>query len=316
MNFLKAYILFLFSFLILNGQEILNGELNSHGRNSFISLSFPEIKEDILRHWNYSLKNSLLFNQLLVDNWVPGGVNSYSGAAHIDYNFHYIRKNHRWDSRILAAYGLKGEENDNFNTRKTEDELKINTIYRYNIKKNWYFGGLLNLETQFAKGYEFNDAERKLISETFSPGYLTVGLGLNYVFKDKFELNLSPGSTKTTFVYNKNLRTRFKLDENSASETSLGLSIRGRHRFKLFENVDLDQNFGIYSEYNSRPFNLDIAYQLFILMKINNFMSTKLTFSTLYDEDQIKKMQVRESLGVGFFYQFKNNPKKNKATKN
>ncbi|APD06327.1 hypothetical protein UJ101_00790 [Flavobacteriaceae bacterium UJ101] len=307
-------ILFCFCLSLLEGQEIINGNLNPYSRNRLVNVSFDQKeKKDTLHSWKIQLNNTLLFNQLMVENWTAGGVNSYSGTARIDYDFYYSKKRHRWDNRIIAAYGLKSEENDVHGARKTEDVIDLTTSYRYQLKNNWYLGSSVNAKSQFSKGYEFDDTEKTKISNFLAPGYVTVGAGLDYVLKDKLELSLHPLSSRTTIVLDEELRSRFNVDENKTYQTSIGMFLGGRHRFKIVENVKLDQTFGIYSEYSNKPLNLDLAYRVLIDMKINNFMSTKITFETLYDEDQIEKVQIKETLGVGFTYKFENHKKKKKT---
>ncbi len=307
-------ILFCFCFS-LNGQEIIDGKLNPYSRNRLISFSIKEKqKKDTLHSWNIQLNNTLLFNQLLVDNWTAGGVNSYSGTARIDHDFYYSKKKHRWDNRIIAGYGLKSEEDDIHGSRKTEDVIDLTTSYRYNLKKNWYLGSSLNAKSQFSEGFEFSDTIKTKISNFLTPGYITIGAGLDYVIKDKLELSLHPLSSRTTVVLDEDLRSRFNVDEDDTFQTSIGMFMGGRYRTKIIKNVKLDQTFGIYSEYSYKPLNLDLAYRLLIDMKINNFMSTKVTFETLYDEDQIKRVQLKETLGVGFTYKFENHQNKKKET--
>ncbi|MFV0530213.1 MAG: DUF3078 domain-containing protein [Flavobacteriales bacterium] len=292
-------------FSLLNGQEIINGKLSPYSRNRLVKISFKD-KTDSLHNWRITLNNTLLFNQLMVENWTAGGINSYSGTARIDYDFYYSNKKYRWDNRIIAGYGLKNEENDIYGARKTEDVVDLTTSYRYNLKNSWYIGSSLNAKSQFSKGYKFDETTRTKISNFLAPGYITLGAGLDYLLKNKLELSLHPLSSRTAIVLDEDLRSRFNIKENKAFQISVGMFLGGRHRFKVVKNVKFDQTFGIYSEYNTKPLNLDLAYRLFIDMKINNFMNTKITFEMLYDEDQIEKVQLKETLGVGFTYKFKN----------
>ncbi|MFV0238079.1 MAG: DUF3078 domain-containing protein [Flavobacteriales bacterium] len=314
-NFKELNIVFfvVFCFCFIKGQEIINGELNPYSRNRLVSMSFEEkTKTDTLHNWKIDLNNTLLFNQLMVDNWTAGGVNSYSGTARIDYDFYYSKKRHRWDNRITAGYGLKNEEGDIHGARKTEDIIDLTLSYRYQLKNKWYLGSSINGRSQFSRGYEFEEAHKTKISNFLSPGYITIGAGLDYIVKDKLELSLHPLSSRTTLVLDEELRSRFNMNDN-AYQISVGMFLGGRHRFSIVKNVKIDQIFGVYSEYSNKPFNLDLAYRILIDMKINNFMSTKLTFEMLYNEDQIKRVQLKETLGVGFTYKFENHKKKTKS---
>ena len=45
-------------------------------------------------------------------------------------------------------------------------------------------------------------------------------------------------------------------------------------------------------------------------MKVNKFVSAQVSVNLLYDEDQIKKTQIKQTLGIGFNYKFDNTPPK------
>ena len=55
---------------------------------------------------------------------------------------------------------------------------------------------------------------------------------------------------------------------------------------------------------------MDVAYQGILDMKVNKFVSAQVSVNLLYDEDQIKKTQIKQTLGIGFNYKFDNTPPK------
>src|SRR5690625_7461862 len=70
------------------------------------------------------------------------------------------------------------------------------------------------------------------------------------------------------------------------------------------KNVSLDHRLGHYSNYLKTPQNMDIAYQGVIDMKINKLISAQATINLFYDEDQIKRTQLKETFGLGISYNF------------
>ena len=55
---------------------------------------------------------------------------------------------------------------------------------------------------------------------------------------------------------------------------------------------------------------MDVAYQGILDLKVNKFVSAQVSINLLYDEDQIKKTQIKQTLGIGFNYKFDNTPPK------
>lgn len=51
---------------------------------------------------------------------------------------------------------------------------------------------------------------------------------------------------------------------------------------------------------------MDIAYQGVLDLKVNSFISAQATVNLFYDEDQIQKTQLKQTLGVGLSYKFNN----------
>lgn len=80
--------------------------------------------------------------------------------------------------------------------------------------------------------------------------------------------------------------------------------VGGRYKVKLMENIQLDNRFGIFSNYIKNPQNLVMAYSGVLDMKVNKFISTQITADLFYDDNQIGKLQLKETLGVGITYKF------------
>jgi len=80
------------------------------------------------------------------------------------------------------------------------------------------------------------------------------------------------------------------------------------------KNVSLNSTLGLFSNYLENPQNIDVNWNVFILMKINDFLSANLTTQLIYDDDiktsdkdgNVKgaKVQFKEVFGVGLTYKF------------
>ena len=290
--------------LIIDGRKFLKSKVDTTGRKS---------------GWEIYGTNTLTVNQNTFSNWIAGGENSVSFIAKVDYEFNYRKKKNLWDNRAIMEYGFL--DNKTNGTRKTTDNINITSSYGYLLKKNWYLTSSVNLRSQFAPGYNYGTTPKSKISNLFAPAYVTLGVGANYNPTADFSVSIHPITSRTTVVLDKDLQKKGNYglrDDGDALYFEIGAYIGGRYRFKIFENVNYDNNIGLFSNYSHKPLNIDIVYSGVLNMKINNFMTTQFTINLTYDEDQIKRTQLKQTLGVGLTYKIdstKKSPKKKKIKK-
>lgn len=55
----------------------------------------------------------------------------------------------------------------------------------------------------------------------------------------------------------------------------------------------------LYSNYIEKPQNINVDYTMNLVMKINDYLSTNLTFQTIYDDNAYSGFQIREVFGLG-----------------
>ena len=267
--------------------------------------------------WFISGNNSLLFSQSAFSNWMAGGVNSIALNGNLDYEFNLTRGKHIWDNRILLGYGVqanKGEE-----ARKTNDIIDLNSSYGYNIGKNWYLASALNFKTQLTAGYDYGTDPKTKISSFMAPAYLSFGIGMDYKPNDNFQVNIHPLTARVTFVLDKNLQLagNYGLEnDGDSSYFELGAYLGARYKFQIMEGITYDNRLGIFANYLDKPQNMDLAYWGLLDLKVNRFISAQVAVNLLYDEDQIKKTQIKQTLGIGFNYKFDNKPKDEVVAKN
>lgn len=308
---MKKYLLLAISSLIgfqSIGQTVQNGKVNTESNKILNKLDTAKKQEG----WTVRGTNTMLLNQAAFSNWVAGGINSIALTARADYEFNLKRGKNLWENRILSGYGLRSEEGNK--ATKVEDVLDLTSKYGYQIgKSNWYSAAALNLKTQFAKGYDYSKPSQSYISNAFSPGYVTVGFGVDYIPNDNFNLSIHPLTSRFTIIADKAvfdadgdgiLTDAFGAKPTENLVYQLGAYIGGRYKVKLMENILLDNRFGIFTNYLEKPQNIVLSYSAILDMKVNKFISTQITADLFYDDNQIGKLQLKETLGVGLTYKF------------
>ena len=289
-------------------QEVKNGSVNTDSKKMVNRLDTAKKQEG----WTIRGNNTLLLNQAAFSNWIAGGINSVALTGRTDYEFNLKRGKNLWENRLLLAYGLRSEEDSK--VKKVEDLIDLTSNYGYQISTSkWYAAVGMNFKTQFAKGYDYSQPTWGYISNFMAPGYLTFGLGADYVPNDNFQVNIHPFTSRFTFITDQNV---YDPDHDGISESAYGADpgdnmvyqfgayVGARYKTQLMENIAFDNRLGIFSNYLEKPQNMVIAYQALLDLKVNRFISTQVSFDVFYDENQISKVQLKETLGVGLTYKF------------
>jgi hypothetical protein len=271
-----------------------------------------ENKPDSLKVWIKKGNVSLLFNQSNFNNWLAGGENNISGNLGVNYDFNYKKKDWSWDNKVIASYGLVKTKNSPFE-KKTDDRFEFNSLLGKKALGYWYYSAFLNLRTQMTKGYVYgkdsNGAEvRSQKTNLFSPGYLTFGPGMLWRKKDNnLKFNLAPLTSKITIVdkdFTLPNEAYFGVEEGENARYEFGFYASGYYKFVLMANVSLENMLNVYSNYLEKPENVDIDYQLNVVMRINRYLSTNLSFQAIYDDNAFQGFQTRQVFGVGVNFGF------------
>ena len=276
--------------------------------------SQEEIKKDSLEtNWNLSGKFTFLGNQSSYSYWTAGGQTSVSGTIKIDYDFNYDKEGWNWDTKLISAYGLNSIGGSKF-LKKTDDKFEINSLlgkkFTNNLIGNWSYSSFINFKTQWTKGYRFRknsqgEEERTELTRFFSPAYLQVGVGLYWKKNKDFWINMAPFTGRLIIVnryFTNNLEDNkryFGVKKGKNSRFELGASIRSFFKFELVENVFVTNRISLYSDYLDNPANIDLDYTINTIMKVNKYLTTNLIIQFIYDHNSVKRLQVREVMGIG-----------------
>lgn len=259
---------------------------------------------DTTKAWSIQGQNTLMLNQAAFSNWVGGGANNVGWLAGVNYNLTYEKGKDLWENIVILGYGQNNTQG--VGSRKTQDVINLSTNYGRKIAKNWYVSGGLSLQSQFAPGYEDgNNPDAKKISNFMAPGYLNAGVGFTYRPNDNFTMTLRPANGRWTFVLDKDLQYAGSYGLKNDGDSSLfqfGFLGTAIYKVKIMDNISLINTGSVFSNYLDHPDRLVLAYSGILNMKINKFISTNITLDLMYDHNQIRRTQLKQTLGVGFAY--------------
>ena len=244
------------------------------------------------------LANQSAFN----NNWLAGGTSNTAGNLVINYDFNYKTPLTIWDNKIFVAYGLtKLKAQPDFS--KTDDRLEFTSLLGKKASGYWFYSGFVNFKTQMDSG---NDATGLKISHFFSPAYLQAGPGMLWKKSDNLKFNIAPATSRLIFVHDHftALSSAFGVEQGETSRFEFGAALNGYYKFNVMENVSMENIVNLYSNYLDKPQNVDMDYQMNLVMKINKYLSTNLAFQAIYDDNAVGAFQIREVFGLGFNAKF------------
>mgnify|MGYP000623985806 FL=1 len=267
------------------------------------SLFAQETATDSTKHWTRKGVFTFLANQSSFSNWQAGGQNNFAGNVGVNYDFNYKNGDWNWDNKIIASYGLtkiKGAD-----TQKTDDRLEFNSLLGKKASGYWFYSAFFNFKTQMDAGLD-PATQTVRISHFFSPAYFQFGPGMLWKKSDNLKVNIAPATSKLIMVHKHftEFGSSFGVEQGETSRYELGAAVNGYYKFKLMENVSVENTLNFYSNYLEDPQNVDIDYQLNIVMKINKFLSTNFAFQTIYDDNAFRGFQTKQVIGLGLNYGF------------
>ncbi|PWU04613.1 MAG: hypothetical protein C5B52_01240 [Bacteroidetes bacterium] len=275
--------------------------------------------DTIVKTWKVGGLMSATLNQGALSNWSAGGDKSTLSLNSLVSLFAYYSKGkHSWDNTLDLAYGLVNTTS--LGMRKSDDRIDILSKYGYRIsKKSWYLSGLFNFRTQFAKGYNYPaDGSKVLTSDFMAPAYILLSPGLNYKPNDNFSVFLSPITAKWTIVNNDSLSAQgaFGVDPGSKSRLEVGAFASVTYKKKFSDNIAYSGRLDLFSNYKHKPQNVDLYMTNLLLFKITKLIAVSFSVDMIYDDDTKSvnedgtqggpKLQLKETLGVGLVYKFRN----------
>lgn len=263
--------------------------------------------------WVLKGVTGLNMSQTAMANWSAGGENSIAGNAYLNASLTHKKGNWLWVTNMVLDYGLSKTKSQGM--RKSSDKIGLSTQLGYSTDNVWFYTLMGDLNTQFAKGYDYLDKEHQ-ISNFFAPAYSNIALGMEWRPKSNYSLLLSPVSTKMTFVTDDYLSDlgAFGVDPGDHFKIEGGAFVKARAELPVMENVNLITTADFFTPYSKDFGNIDVNWDVLISMKINKVLSATINTTLKYDNDvktfddngvkKGAKVQFKEVLGIGLAYNF------------
>ncbi len=270
---------------------------------------------DSLIIWKTSGSINVNLQQIALKNWAAGGNSSIAVGGAIEGSANYSKNGKIWENNVKVGYGMirNGGEGNEF--EKTDDFVILGSKYGQKFSEKIMMTTAVYFRTQMDEGRKEQknangEVERLLISDFMAPGYLQASIGLTLSKSENIFITLSPFTGRFTFVLNDSLSNAgaFGVDPGEYIRSEAGISLQGKFEKEIFQNVKLQANGNIFSNYETFP-NTAVNVEMIINMKVNNFISSNISSHLIYDDKVISieedgstssGIQIKNIINLGF----------------
>ena len=266
------------------------------------------------KKWKHGGFYGLNVSQGSLSNWAAGGDNfSLSVNSLLSLFAFYKNGNHSWDNTF--DFNLGYVNTTSLGSRKNDDRFDLLSKYGYALTSKLNLSGLLNLRSQFFKGYIFPDNVKTFSSTFMAPGYLLVSPGLDYKPTKNLTVFLSPATARFVIVRDTALSNRglygVKPGEKSAFEFGAFATIGYLKEFNKF--ITYKGRLDLFSNYRNKPQNIDLFMSNLLNAKLGKVFSVSWSVDLIYDDDvklfgknqRSPALQIKSLVGLGLMLKFK-----------
>ena len=251
--------------------------------------------------WKRSGTFILNINQGALSNWAAGGENNTLGVNGLfNYLINFRSNRHIWDNYFDMALGFQNASSfDKY--RKIDDRLDITSKYGYQLTDHWYASLLFNFNSQFLEGYDYSTTPITKISNFLTPGKIILSPGMNYKTANRFSLFISPVASRWVLKVDPDFYNvaKFGVDSAKKSNMEFGAYVSAIYKADISKWATYTGRVDLFSNYKRNPQNVDLLMNNLLTMKFNKFLATNLSLDLIYDDDVLKRLQIKEVLGIG-----------------
>lgn len=272
-------------------------------------------------HWTNKGTIGLNLGQSSFTNWAAGGQNSLNWIGTLNYQANYAKDNFKWENTLSLALGYSYF---NFNQKpiKTDDQIEFTSLAALKATEKLNYSLELAFRSQFANGYDYKTDSTNRISKFLAPGYITLGIGAEWVPNKYFSLNFAPITGRITIV-NDSLLANIGaygvepgyFNPNDSLQWIAGAHVRyefgarfvAKLDIPIAKNINFNSKLELFSNYLNHPERIDVDWQNLLLLKVNSWLNCSVATHLIYDYDipfadkkEGSKVQFKEVLSLGF----------------
>lgn len=276
------------------------GDIDAAAREK-AAAALAQRSADSISGWKTEGIFQLNLTQVNLTNWAAGGFSSVSGIVQFNGTANWKKERRAWDNSLALAFG--GQQQQDGPTVKTDDRIELNSKYGYELSKSWYLASLAQFRTQFTEGF---NAEGTRISHFLAPGYVLLGVGMDYKPNEKLSIYMSPATARLVIVTDEKLwggsqdpdMRVYGVLNGETTTVEMGGYLRFQYQTPLAENITFLTRGDFFSNYLRDPQNIDVTWETLWTFKVNDWFAAGLNTILIYDHDT--NLPKKNSEGVAY----------------
>lgn len=255
-------------------------------------------------YWFYYTDVAFAFGQgYISDTWSAGGESSLSILSDLKFFLNYIRNSFSWENTFRYRLGML--KNGDEALSKNEDKFELQSKAGLKAFRHWNYAMQLDMNTLFFRSYD-SPERNEVIGAFLSPVNVTLSLGLDFKPKSNISLYLSPIAGQWIHVQDTALvdPTRYGIEAGKKTKSDAGAKIELKNTHDLWNFLKVDNRVILFSSYYDKPEYITLDWQVTLNFQVNYFMQTSIYMNSVYDRHYSKKIQFKETLGIGVNFRF------------
>jgi Protein of unknown function (DUF3078) len=265
------------------------------------------------KNWKKGGLYNLNISQASLSNWAAGG-DDFSLALNslLSVYAFYQKDKNSWDNTF--DFNLGYVKTTSLGSRKNDDRFDLLSKYGYALNPKLNLAGLVNLRSQFFKGYSYTSAGKTLTSAFMAPGYLLVSAGLDYKPSKNLSVYFSPVTARWVIVRDTALSNKgaYGVTPGKKSNLEIGAFTTINYLKEINKNITYKARLDLFSNYKKKPENVDLFMSNILSVKLSKILSATWGVDLIYDDDvklfgtnkNRPGLQVKSLVGIGLLVKF------------
>ncbi len=263
--------------------------------------------------WKKGGLYGLNISQGSLSNWAAGGEDfSLSINSLLSLYAFYKKEKISWDNTF--DFNLGYVKTTSLGGRKNDDRFDLLSKGGYALTSKLSLAALFNIRSQIFRGYTFDDNVKSYSSNFMAPGYILLGVGLDYKPIKDLSIFFSPVTARWVIVRDTALSNRglYGVEPGKSSALEFGAFASINYLKEISKSITYKGRLDLFSNYRHNPENIDLYMTNLLNVKLSRVLSLSWGLDLIYDDD-VKlfgpnkngpRLQVKSLTGIGLLVKF------------